>query len=242
MRHDRRFYRNTSPSSGCAFNVKLHTSDLHIIADDNLEEAAYARLAQIREELDAHINSNRDFLYSLSPVPRPPHCPGIAAMMYTASELTGTGPMAAVAGAVAEFVGRELLKHSSMVIVENGGDIWLSLREPQIMAIYVNNVYFKDNLAIKIYPEQTPCGVCTSSPRLGHSLSFGRADSVTMIAADAAVADAAATMVCNMVQTESDMETALEAGLSVKGVTGGLIVFRDRIALQGEVELAPPGE
>jgi ApbE superfamily uncharacterized protein (UPF0280 family) len=126
--------------------------------------------------------------------------------------------------------------------VENGGDIWLSLTFPAVIALYVNSIYFRDSLAVRICPEQTPCSVCTSSPKLGHSLSFGKADSVTIIAKDGALADAAATMVCNMVQSENDMEYALERGLSVNGVTGGLIVFRDKIALQGNIELAPPGE
>lgn len=242
MDHGRRFYRHMSPGSGTAFNVKLHTSDLHIIADYDLHEKAYAKLVEIRDLLDEHIRAHQDFLISLSPVPRPAVSPEIAAMMYRASELTGTGPMAAVAGAVAELVGRELLKYSGTVIVENGGDIWLSIDKPLVMALYVNSIYFRDNLAIRIYPDQSPCSVCTSSPRLGHSLSFGKADSVTMIAADGAVADAAATMVCNAVQSENDMESALERGLSVQGVTGGLIVFRDRIAMQGNIELAPPAE
>ena len=242
MDHSRRFYRHMSPGIGKAFNVKLHTSDLHIVAQTYLYDAAYSKLKIIRDQLDLHIKEHQEFLVSLSPVEQPENPPEIASMMYRASRLTGTGPMAAVAGAVAELVGRELLEYSPWVIVENGGDIWLSLTFPAVIALYVNSIYFRDSLAVRICPEQTPCSVCTSSPKLGHSLSFGKADSVTIIAKDGALADAAATMVCNMVQSENDMEYALERGLSVNGVTGGLIVFRDKIALQGNIELAPPGE
>jgi len=85
-----------------------------------------------------------------------------------------------------------------------------------------------------------PCSLCTSTSGLGHSLSFGKADSVTIIADDGAIADAVATMACNMVLVEEDMETALNQALSIKGVTGGLIIFRDKLALQGDIELAPP--
>lgn len=242
MDHTRRFYRHMSPVTGTAFNVKLHTSDLHIVAQTDLHDTAYNRLSDIRGQLDNYIKDHQEFLVSLSPVEQSDNTPEIASMMYRASRLTGTGPMAAVAGAVAELVGRKLLEYSPWVIVENGGDIWLSLTFPAVIALYVNNIYFRDNLAVRIYPEQTPCSVCTSSPKLGHSLSFGKADSVTIIAADGALADAAATMVCNMVQSEDDMKHALNTGLSVNGVTGGLIVFRDKIALQGDIELAPPGE
>lgn len=240
MKHTRRFYRHSAPSRGAVFNVKHHASDLHILADRDLHEEAYRLLVKIREELDRHIETHQDFLYSLTPVPRPDTCPEIAAIMYSASQLTGTGPMAAVAGAVAELIGRELLEHSSAVIVENGGDIWLSSPDPVVIAIYANNIYFRDNLAIRINSGQMPCSVCTSTPRLGHSLSFGKADSVTIIARSGALADAAATMTCNMIQDETCMAPALERALSVPGVTGGLVIFRDKLAVLGEIELAPP--
>lgn len=241
MTHTRRFYRHSAPSWGTAFNVKHHASDLHILADCDLHDAAYRILVQLREELDTHIKEHPGFLYSLSPLDQPADCPETAAVMYRASQAAGTGPMAAVAGAIAEFTGRELLRYSQAVIVENGGDIWLSAPDPVVIAIYAKNIYFRDNIAVRINPRQMPCSVCTSSPKLGHSLSFGKADSVTIIAVSGALADAAATMTCNMVQDESSMESALERALSVPGVAGGLIIFRDKLALQGDLELAPPG-
>lgn len=242
MDHRSRFYRHASPGRGTAFRVKLHTSDLYIIADTDLSGVAYTKLEQVRSELEEHIREHQEFLFSLKPVERPQQYPEIAALMYRASELTGTGPMAAVAGAIAELTGRELLKFSSEVIVENGGDLWLSINEPEIIALYVNNIYFRDTLAIKINPRKTPCSVCTSSSKLGHSISFGKADSVTMIAYDGAIADAAATMVCNTVQNENDMQYALDKGTSLNGVTGGIIVFGDKIAIQGDIQLSPPRE
>jgi len=239
--HTRRFYRHNSPSWGTAFNVKHHASDLHILADSDLSEMAYAILVKLRNDLDRHIMEHSEFLYSLSPVEQPDQCPLIAEMMYSASRMTGTGPMAAVAGAVAELTGRELIKSSSSVIIENGGDIWLDVKDTVIASVYTSNIHFRENIAIRISPGQMPCSLCTSTSRLGHSLSFGKADSVTIIADDGAVADAAATMTCNMVLAEDDIETALKQALSIEGVKGGLIIFRDKLVLQGDIELAPPG-
>jgi hypothetical protein len=160
--------------------------------------------------------------------------------MYRASTLCGVGPMAAVAGAIAEKVGKELLEYSDEVIVENGGDLWMKLTKPASIGLYADNIYFKNNICIKLNPENTPCAICTSTSKLGHSISFGKADSVTVIACDGALADAAATAVCNMVLTEDDIEKALEYAISIQGVRGCLIIFRDKIALQGEIELTPP--
>ncbi len=239
MKHRTRFYRDYTDTDGFVFNVKIDTSDLYIKADANLHDTAFEILRTAREELEEHINKHSEFLYSLDPLIPYGDETEISRAMYKASEAAGVGPMAAVAGAIAEKVGRELMNYSGEIIVENGGDIWLKLEKPAIIGIYVNNVYFRNNLGIKIDPVKTPCSVCTSTSRLGHSLSFGRADSVTVIADTGALADAAATAVCNMVQTADDMEKALESGMSIPGVRGCLIIFRDKIALQGDIELAP---
>lgn len=239
MKHRTRFYREYSSTDGSVFNVKIDTSDLYIKAESDLHEIAYQALESARKELEDHIEKHEDFLHSLSPLTPPDDAAGICSAMYNASAASGVGPMAAVAGAVAEQVGRKLLEYSDEVIVENGGDIWLNLTRPAVIGIYVNNIHFKNNVGIKIDHTKTPCSVCTSTSRLGHSLSFGKADSVTIIADTGAIADAVATAVCNMVQTADDIENALEYGISIAGVSGCLIVLGDRLAMLGDIELAP---
>ncbi len=238
MKHKQRFYRDYSGKSGSAFNVKIDTSDLFIRADINLHDKAYEVLKTVRKELEEYILKHDEFLHSLSPVTLHGDQPEISAAMCRASASVGVGPMAAVAGAIAEKVGRELLNYSEEVIVENGGDLWMKLNKSAVIGIYVNNVYFKDNIGIRINPSDTPCSVCTSTSRLGHSLSFGKADSVTIIADTGALADAAATAVCNMVQDEDDIKNSMEFGMSIQGVRGCLVVFRDKLAIQGGIELA----
>jgi len=240
MEHKKRFYREYNNGSGTAFNVKIDTSDLFIRSDRDLHNIAYETLKAARNELEEYISKHDDFLHSLDPLePHGDECE-LSAAMYEASSAAGVGPMAAVAGTIAEKVGRELLKFSGEVIVENGGDIWLKLKNTTIIGVYVNNIYFKHNIGIRIKPEDTPCSVCTSTSRLGHSLSFGKADSVTIIAGSGALADAVATAVCNMTKTENDIEKALNFGMSIPCVRGCLIVFRDKLAVQGDIELAPP--
>ncbi len=241
MKHKQRFYRDYNSTTGSAFNVKIDTSDLFIRAESNLYDKAYDALNIVRLELEDYIAKHDEFLYSLTPVTLHGDETEISAEMCRASESAGVGPMAAVAGAIAEKVGKELLDYSTEVIVENGGDLWMKLNKSAVIGIYVNNIYFKDNIGIRINPENTPCSICTSTSKLGHSLSFGKADSVTIIADTGALADAAATAVCNMVQNENDMENAMEFGMSIDGVRGCLVIFRDKLALQGEIELAPLG-
>lgn len=239
MNHKTRFYREYSGNDTAAFNVKIDTSDLFIRAGVDLYQTAYNALKSARDELEDYIKKHDEFLHSLNPLTPHGDEDETTSAMYTASSSAGVGPMAAVAGAIAEKVGRELLKYSDEVIVENGGDIWMKLQKEAVIGIYVNNIYFTDNVGLRIGPENTPCSVCTSTSKLGHSLSFGKADSVTIVAATGALADAAATAVCNMVQSENDIEKALNYGMSIDGVRGCLIIFRDKLAALGEIELSP---
>ena len=98
--------------------------------------------------------------------------------------------MASVAGAIAELVGRELSNFSDDIIIENGGDIFIKTTRPRIIAIYASDSPLSGKIGIEIDAGETPCGICTSSGSVGHSLSFGKADAVTIIAPSAALADA----------------------------------------------------
>ena len=90
----------------------------------------------------------------------------------------GVGPMAAVAGAIAEFVGEELLAYSPEVIIENGGDIYIKSLKKRVVGIYAGNSPLTGKIGLEIEGKETPIGICTSSGTVGHSLSFGRADAV----------------------------------------------------------------
>jgi ApbE superfamily uncharacterized protein (UPF0280 family) len=158
--------------------------------------------------------------------------------MAQAARLANVGPMAAVAGAVAEMVGERLLQWSSEVIVENGGDIFLMIRGMRKIGIYAGESAFTGKLAIEVEPGQTPLGVCTSSGKVGPSLSLGMADAAVVLAPSAALADAAATAIGNRVRSAEDIEAALDFGQSIKGVTGIIIITGDRMGARGDVRLA----
>jgi ApbE superfamily uncharacterized protein (UPF0280 family) len=242
MNHTSRFYRDYKDKEYediCAFNVKLHTSDLFIRADKNLHEQALSILTDARRELEDYIHERDEFIHSLNPITPDGSEPEIAHEMIMAASTAGVGPMAAVAGAIAERVGLRLLNFTDEVIVENGGDIWMKLTKPAVIGIYAKNIFFKHNVGIRIDPAKTPCSVCTSTSKLGHSISLGKADSVTIIAKTGALADAAATAVCNMVQSRDDIEDSLNFAMSINGVSACAIILNEILAVQGDIELCP---
>ena len=234
-----RTYRSDTISDGLvSFRSSFEETDVFICADSNLSQRASDIIRRLRSDIKKYIRNNPEFYKSLKPVLQDNKAPVIVRNMIGASKVCSVGPMAAVAGAVAEAIGRELLRYSSQIIVENGGDIFIFSKIKRIVGIYAGEASaFQDKLAIQIGPEDTPCGVCTSSATVGHSLSFGKADAVVVLSPSVSIADACATALCNKVQTESDIDRVIEYGKSIKGITGILIIIKDKLGVWGNIKL-----
>jgi len=222
-----------------AYEVKEGESDLFIRTSVRLYDEALKALRKARADISSYLRENPLFHTSLSPLAFDPEAPDIVQDMLAAAIRADVGPMAAVAGAVAEQVGLHLVTFSDDIIIENGGDIYMNSPSAQTVSIFTDNVHFASKLKLRISPERMPCGVCTSSGVIGPSLSFGKADAVTVISPSASLADAAATALGNIVKTEDDIEKALERAQSIEGVTGVVIVTGRRMGAWGPaVELA----
>jgi hypothetical protein len=236
--YQERFYRKWDNTQNLkCFRVQVSESDLYIKAGCDLSRDAKELLIKYRSQVEEYIKIHPDFRESLKLCPVEPLVPRIIKEMSQCAQKAGVGPMASVAGAIAEFVGRGLIKTAgSDIIIENGGDIFLYAEKVMRVGLYAGSRV--KSISINVRPEHTPCGICTSSGKLGHSLSFGKADSVTVISASCALADAVATSAANKVKSEKDIDKALNYAMSVQGVKGVLIVAGKKIGVQGEVELA----
>ena len=235
-----RFYREwTKDKDLVSFSVVVRETDLYIRARRNLKRKALKAVLKYRAPLEGYIGRHPEFLTSLIPLPVGEDAPQIVKAMANAAKEVGVGPMAAVAGAIAEYVGKDLLPFSSEVIVENGGDIFLKILKKRLIGIYAGGSPLSGKVALEIQPEETPLGVCTSSGTVGHSLSFGRADACTVLSPSASLADAAATAVGNLVREVEDIPRGIEFAQGVKGLKGVVIIKDDRIGLWGEVKILP---
>lgn len=238
-----RFYRSwTSDRDLVSFSVVLKETDLQILARRNLRRKAEREVLKYRGALEAYVARHPQFLSSLTPVAVGEDSPRVVRTMAEAAYATGVGPMAAVAGAIAEYVGRQLLPFSREVIVENGGDIFMSTQHRRLVGIYAGDSPFTNNLALEIQPGDTPLGICTSSGTVGHSLSLGQADACIAVSASTALADAAATAVGNLIQTACDISQGIEFARSLRGLKGVLIIKDDRIGMWGDVTVVALGE
>jgi len=240
-RYQRRFYRDWVKAEDLCFNlVTIKETDLEILTNKPLDiNFVRERMQAYRWDIENYIIKDRRFLTALKPMAVELTAPLIVKKMNQAAHCAGTGPMAAVAGAIAQLIGEDLLKKGYKdVIVENGGDIFMHSRKSRLVRIYTGLPKIWKKLSIKISPAQMPLGICTSSGVTGHSLSFGCADCVVILAKDAALADAIATAAANRVQSAQDLTAAIDFTRMIKGVKGAIIIIRNKLASWGSVKFA----
>jgi hypothetical protein len=236
-----RFYRHQHRHAGwVTFQVQYRETDLWVRAERDLRQVARDAVLTCRRHLEDYIARHPEFLPSLQPLPDDWQAPSLVRQMLRAAQTAGVGPMAAVAGAIAQAVGQALRAQGSASIVENGGDCFLDVKEDITMAVYAGpRSPFTNRVGLHLTAQSFPLAVCTSSGTIGHSLSFGTADAVTVVARDGALADAAATRLGNLVRSPDTIQEALQLAPQIAGLQGLLVLIADKLGVWGDLELVP---
>ena len=234
-----------------SFLVSFRETDLWIGVDrasvrpgmlSEMRTAALRKIRKLRAELEAWELGHAGFFESFDPVPEVSNAedaPESVRIMIAATSAAGVGPMASVAGAFARLVGEQLKRDFGPheLVVENGGDLWMSFECPLDIAVFAGRSPLSGRIGIRLPSRLSPCGVCTSSGTVGPSLSFGKADAAMVLCGDAALADAWATAAGNMVATARDIERALATTAGAPGVLSVIIVKDDQMGIQGILPL-----
>lgn len=234
-----RKYRQLVRGHLTAIRVAVQETDLSVYADHIEPGTVKDLIIEQRGLIEGYLHRHPGFRQALAPLPDDPLAPHIIQEMLAAGAAAKVGPMAAVAGAVAASVGKKLLAFTDEVIIENGGDVFLSVRRDVTIAIYAGRSPLSLKVGLKLKPSQKPMAVCTSSGTVGHSLSYGRADAICVLSASCPLADAAATAIGNRVKSPNDIEPAIQWGRSIPLVTGILAIIGDKMGMWGQIELTP---
>jgi ApbE superfamily uncharacterized protein (UPF0280 family) len=238
MYEERRYRDWVRAEDLVACQVCVDETDLLILADRDVRDAAEALVREVREDLTAYIRRDAEFLTTHRPHAVRHDAPLIARRMAAAAERFEVGPMAAVAGAIAECVGEQLAARCAQLVIENGGDIFVRGPRPLTFSLYAGERSpFSGKLRFTTRNRPPRYGVCTSSGVVGHSFSYGRADAVTIIADSAADADAAATAFANRVQTPEDVPKVIELAAAHPAIEGIVAAKDERLGVWGCVEI-----
>ncbi len=222
--------------------MEINIGETHIrLRSDITDHDLAGHIHTLRSDLTSYIARNPDFLHSFTPISADDeNLPLIVSKMYESSNLCDVGPMACVAGTISEMALDYLIAlDSKNSIIENGGDIALVNDRTVLCGIYSNNEILGNEIAFKIPERKSPLGICTSSGNIGHSISFGTSDSVTVISPSPSVADGLATRIANDVKGidgESKVSNAAETAEEFRQhFTGVLIICGDSVATVGRL-------
>jgi ApbE superfamily uncharacterized protein (UPF0280 family) len=237
MYQPRKYRRWVQGKDLACFDIVVKETDLYIRSSSNIKAQATKVVLKYRRQLEEHIKLQPSFATSLVPVATTEDAPPIIKDMAKSARTVGVGPMASVAGAMAQFVGKELLAYVPEVIIENGGDIYLNSRQNRTVGIFAGKSPLSGQIGLEIKGTETPLGVCTSSGTVGHSLSFGHADAVVVISKSVTLADAAATAIGNIIKHQDDIAKGTDFAQKTKGLLGVVIIKDDKMGVWGEVNI-----
>jgi len=245
--YDPRFYRQQFNSDRFNyFKIIYKETDLYVGVDtysniDEIKVFAENYIFDLRNELEEYIKKNTDFNISLIPIDFDNNAPEIAKQMMKAAEKPGTGPMAAVAGAFSEFLGKAIINNFSIneVIIENGGDIFLKNKIEKTISIYAGSSPLSEKIGLVIPPLNNLIGICTSAGTFGHSFSFGEADAVMIACESTLLADAYATAFGNIVYNEDMIDPIINKVKSIPEIFSCIIIKGEKMGVCGKLEIKP---
>jgi uncharacterized protein len=222
-----------SPRKTAKYQVK--ETIVTVIADEAYHQVCLDAICRTRADLELFIAKDPFFRSTLEPYEPGPDAPAIVRRMCDATASAGVGPMAAVAGTIAETAVDAMARAGARyALVDNGGDIALLNDEIVTVGIYAGQSPIA-GLALEVPPRDRILGICTSSGTVGPSISFGNADAALIISDDVALADAAATALGNRITDEKSLATAFDFLEKVPEVTGALGIIGDRMATYGKL-------
>jgi uncharacterized protein len=211
-------------------------SQCTIISDQKKAiDAAKESIERNYLELELYIRANPKFLHNLTPI-HVPDKPAVAKLMARAAEKANVGPMAAVAGAIADLAVQEMLNAGfEVAVVEDGGEISAFSNQPVDVAVVAGEEPLSKRFGFRL--TEFPIGIATSSGRFSHAVSFGDAEAAIVFCRNAALADAAATAVGNVVKgdTQIGIQSGIDKALSIDGVEGVLIVYKGEVGTAGKI-------
>ena len=242
---EQRTYRSQfSQQRFWSFVVNYKETDLWIGVDpdsfrEEMKAVSFQKVKELRSVLEEYLLLDPIFGKTYEPHRVEPNAPEIVRVMAEAANRAGVGPMASVAGAFSEIVGRCLMEQFEIqeLVVENGGDIFLKINSNLLMSVYAGNSLLSGKVGIEIKASESPLGVCTSAGTVGPSVSFGNADAAMIICKNIALADAFATGFGNRVKTPEDVQDVIDQTAQFPEILSAVIICQDKIGIRGQFEM-----
>ena len=207
-----------------------------IAADGRHVCRATEAILRTRRDIVDQISDDPYFLTTFEPYDCPRSASDTVRRMCDAAGRAGVGPMATVAGTVAQTALEAMMEDGcTHGWVDNGGDLALTLERPVTVEVFCEPGS-PDAFALVLPPTDGVHGVCASSGRLGHSISLGDADVAVAQCDSAVLADALATALGNSVRSDEDLSRCFEPFAGTAGLVGGMVLRDGNVGMYGRLE------
>ena len=215
--------------------LEIDETAVTIAAEAGYISRALDAILRTREDVQRQISTDPFFLTTFEPYDCDCVTSDTIQRMCDASRAVGVGPMATVAGTIAQ-AGLEAMvaagcKHGW---IDNGGDVALLIDRPVTIEIFCEPRAHRA-FALRIDPLGEVLGVCASSGRVGHSISLGESDVAVAVADSAVLADAMATALGNNVRSDTSLDRCFNPFKHVKGFGGGLVMLDGDVGMWGNI-------
>jgi ApbE superfamily uncharacterized protein (UPF0280 family) len=235
---DRSIYRrNISAAGKYSYRLRYKYTDIYITSDRDISGKISQPVITFYSQLENVLSSDKQFGKSITPLSIKKDYPPAVKEMCLSSSIFNVGPMAAVAGAVCDTIAESLKDDCNFLMIENGGDVYIKSSEDIRAGLFTGSRHFPQNINIVISSQAMPCGLCSSSGMMGHSLSLGKSDLVTVMSETSAIADSAATAIANAINSKPDVDKAIKKYSKYEQVRGLIIIKDDRLAIWGDLQL-----
>lgn len=246
MEYNERTYRGEhfdSPQRR-SFSVCHKKTDLWISVDrqsysEEMERFCVQTAAEMWHIMESYLANDTSYITSLVPYHPNGNAPEILKRMSAVADITGIGPMSAVAGACSEYIAQKLKERFGCkeIIIENGGDIYAELLTDTDIAVFAGQSPLSKKVGFTIPANISPIGICTSSGTVGPSLSFGKADAVMIICRDVMLADSYATAFANKIKTTEDIEPTMALIEKEPQIIAAIAIKDDKLGIYGSLPL-----
>lgn len=217
------------------FNLK-ETSCTILTDREYYFKVAEASIRKHRSELEEYIKIFPEFKFSLAPF-KVKDAPESVTRMANAGSRAGVGPLAAVAGVIADLAVEDMVAAGAKVaVIEDGGEAYLISDRPIDIALKAGESELSKRVGFRF--TEFPVGVATSSGLYSHALSFGVAEAATVFAENSGIADAAATAVGNVIlgdDVDGVIQKGINVGLAIEGVHGIFIFYKGKVGMGGKL-------
>ena len=216
------------------YHFQFKETIVNIVSDEPYLKVAEDAIFEARRIIEDKVSQDEFFRITYEPYQIDPKDHELIQRMCNASILSNVGPFAGVAGAVATYSVEQMkAKKADLAIVENGGDIAFLSHEPRVIGLFADHPVLKD-IAFRMRSDVIT-GICSSSAKIGPSVSLGGSNVCTVFSDDVILADCCATALGNLVKDESSLSSALETIGSIEGVKGCLACVCNKVAMYGDL-------